>query len=92
MLNEKRHDGHERFKELSALSNSGTLSASEWLELKHHLRICEDCRGIHDQYQLLITAGMPFLGAAYDDPPDRTNWDNSRAHEDLLVRSKRHDR
>ena len=86
MLNEQRRDGHERFKELSALSNSATLSASEWLELKHHLRICEDCRGIHDQYQLLITAGMPFLGAAYDDPPDRKNWDSSRAHEKLLAR------
>ena len=82
----KHRDGHERFKELAALSNSGTLSASEWLELKQHLRICEDCRRIHDEYQLLTSIAMPFLAAAYDNPPERENWDDSRAREMLLAR------
>jgi hypothetical protein len=86
MRNENNFSGHERFKELGALANSGTLSASEWLELKHHLRICEDCREIHHQYQLLSDVGMPFLAAAYDDPQERENWDDSRAREKLLVR------
>jgi hypothetical protein len=87
MPNENKHlDGHERFKELGALANSGTLSASEWLELKQHLRICEDCREIHDQYQLLNAVGMPFLAAAYGHPQERENWDDSWAREKLLAR------
>ena len=86
MPNEKQPQGHERFKELAALSNSGTLSASEWLELRHHLRICEDCREIHDQYQLLSAVGMPFLAAAYDYPQERENWDDSGVREKLLTR------
>ena len=86
MRNENNFSGHERFKELSALANSGTLSASEWLELKHHLRICEECREIHDQYQLLSAVGMPFLAAAYADPQERDDWDDSYARERLLAR------
>jgi len=86
MPNGKHRDGHERFKELAALSNSGTLSASEWLELKQHLRICEECRQIHDEYQLLTSIAMPFLAAAYDNPPEREDWDDSRARETLLAR------
>jgi hypothetical protein len=82
----KHHDDHERFKELGALANSGTLSASEWLELKHHLRICADCREIHAQYQLLTAVGMPFLAAAYAPPQERENWDDSGAREKLLAR------
>jgi hypothetical protein len=82
----KHHDGHERFKELGALANSGTLSPSEWLELKHHLQICEDCREIHEQYQLLTAVGMPFLAAAYGHQQERENWDDSCAREKLLAR------
>jgi hypothetical protein len=83
---EKRLDGHERFKELGALANSGTLSESEWLELKQHLQVCEDCREIHDQYRLLTSVGMPFLAAAYGHPQEREDWDDSRALEKLLAR------
>src|SRR5260370_37031994 len=86
MANGKHRDGDERFKELAALSNSGTVSASEWLELKQHLRICEECRQIHDEYQLLTSIAMPLLAAAYDNPPEREDWDDSRARESLLAR------
>jgi hypothetical protein len=82
----KRLEGHERFKELGALANSGALSASEWLELKQHLGICEDCREIHDQYQLLSNVGMPFLAAAYGDPQELEHWDDSFAREKLMAR------
>jgi hypothetical protein len=81
-----RFDGHERFRELGALANSGTLSANEWLELKYHLRICQDCREVHNQYQLLNDVGMPFLAAAYGDPQELEHLDNSFAREKLLAR------
>src|SRR5205807_3634368 len=41
---------------------------------------------IHDQYQLLSAVGMPFLAAAYGDPQEREDWDDSCAREKLLVR------
>jgi hypothetical protein len=81
-----RFDGHERFRELGALANSGTLSANEWLELKHHLRVCQDCREIHNQYQLLNDVGMPFLAAAYGDPQELEHSDDSFVREKLLYR------
>jgi hypothetical protein len=86
MRNENNFSGHERFKELGALANSGTLSEGEWQDLKHHLRICEDCRNIYNEYQLLSDVGMPFLAAAYGDPQERENWDDSCAREKLLAR------
>ncbi|HEY4904902.1 MAG TPA: hypothetical protein VIH89_15620 [Candidatus Sulfotelmatobacter sp.] len=90
MLNEDQNlDGHERFKELNALANSGTLSAHEWLELERHLEVCNDCREIHDQYQLLISDGIPFLAAIYDNPQEREDWDDSEARERLLARVHR---
>jgi hypothetical protein len=86
MPSEHKHlDGHERFKELSALANSGTLSADEWRELKNHLQICQDCRQIHDQYQLLATVGMPFLAATYSHPQERDDWDHSQVWEKLAA-------
>jgi flagellar motor protein MotB len=90
MLNEDQNlDGHERFKELNALANSGTLSAHEWLELERHLEVCNDCREIHDQYQILTSDGMPFLAAIYDNPQEREDWDDSEARKKLLARVHR---
>jgi hypothetical protein len=90
MLNQHQNpNGHERFKELSALANSGTLSASEWLELRQHLEVCKDCREIHDHYQVLATQGMPQLAAVFAHPPERENWDDGDAREKLLARIHR---
>jgi hypothetical protein len=85
-------DGHERFKELSALANSGVLSASEWSDLDLHLRVCEGCREIHDQYQLLSTVGMPFLAAVYSHPQEQQQWDDSEVREKVLARVREAER
>jgi hypothetical protein len=80
-------DGHEKFRILSALANSGTLSASEWLELEDHLRICDECREIQGHYQLLATVGMPFLAAAaHTQPHEDENWDDAQARKQLSFR------
>jgi hypothetical protein len=90
MLNENRNpDRHEKFKELAALANSGTLSAGERLELNHHLQICQDCREIYEQYQLISTVGLPFLAATYDHPESREEWDDSQMREKLLARVRK---
>jgi archaellum component FlaC len=71
---------HEKFKELGALANSGSLTVGEWAELKRHLETCEKCREAFDQYLTLATDGIPMLTARYsqhrrqgkcDDTPTR---------------------
>jgi hypothetical protein len=79
-------DGHGKFKLLSALANSRSLSASEWLELEDHLRICDECREIHHQYDVLATVGMPFLAAAYARPREDEKWDEAPVRHRLLAR------
>ena len=87
MLNDnQRLDGHERFKELGALVNSGALSAGERLELERHLQVCEECREICAQYRLLSTVGMPWLASNCAHPEERGNWDDLEAREKLLAR------
>jgi hypothetical protein len=83
-------DGHERFKELAALANSGTLTAREWFELEHHLQTCKDCRQIHNQYRLICSVGMPYLAATYchaqelekELEKEQEHWDDSDASEE----------
>src|SRR5271154_6305152 len=86
MINNEALDGHERFRKLSALADSGTLSAFEWLELKSHLKGCASCREVQAHHRLLTRVGIPFLAAAHGDPQEHTEWDNSEAREKLLAR------
>jgi hypothetical protein len=82
-----RQDEHERFKELSALSNSGTLSAGETAELSSHLQLCAACREIHEQYRLLAREGIPVLAAAFsEEEEDSLTWDSSATRKKLLAR------
>ena len=54
MLTENQElNNHERFKELGALANSGTLTPSEWAELRGHLHICQACSEVCRQYLAL---------------------------------------
>jgi hypothetical protein len=82
-------EGHEKFRKLSALANSGTLSPSELLELEAHLSTCHRCRETHGQYQLLSTVGMPFLAATYPNVQEDPEWDDSRVRQRLLVRARK---
>lgn len=82
-------DGHEKFRKLSALENSGTLSSSELLELEAHLSACHQCREIHREYQLLATAGMPFLASAHPNLEEDAEWDDSQVRQRLLFRIRK---
>jgi hypothetical protein len=83
-------DGHERFRELAALANSGTLSAAECFELERHLQACDDCRQIFDQYRLICSVGMPYLAATYSHTQElekeQEHWDESEAREEARDR------
>jgi hypothetical protein len=85
MLSENLN-GHDRFKELSALANAGELTAGEWSALKEHLRTCEECRDVHNEYRILDRDGMPMLAAGYLRNEDRNDWDNTAARTKLFAR------
>jgi hypothetical protein len=54
---------HEKFKELSALAAIGLLSSNEDRELNKHLRECEICREVHDDYSRLVQHQLPQADA-----------------------------
>ena len=81
-----RPDQHERFKELSALANSGALSLGETAELAGHLQLCSACREIDDQFRLLAREGVPALAAAFSEETDHLRWDSSVTRKRLLAR------
>jgi len=85
MDRDRNLDGHEKFKELAAWANSGTLTSEERLELKKHLRICPDCVQVYRQYRILGKAGMPLLAAASCHPQELENWDDTEVREKLLA-------
>jgi hypothetical protein len=84
MQGSDRQDRHERFKELCALAHADALSIGERFELEEHLRICEPCREVYEGYALVSEAGMAFLGAPGELPPEARNWDNRDSWDKLL--------
>jgi hypothetical protein len=95
MLTENRElNDHERFKELGALANSGTLTPSEWAELRGHLQICQACSEVCRQYRALANEGMPLLAARYSDQEERNNWADASTWRKLSarIRAQEHQR
>jgi hypothetical protein len=84
MQGSDRQDRHERFKELCALAHADSLSIGERFELEEHLRICEQCREVYEGYALVSEAGMAFLGAPGELPPEARNWDDRDSWEKLF--------
>jgi hypothetical protein len=78
--------GHEKFRELGALVNTGTLTASEWAEWTGHLQVCVECREVNDQYLCLIKEGIPLLAAHYSHEPEQVIWDDTVTRRKLLGR------
>jgi anti-sigma-K factor RskA len=87
MLTEnERLNNHERFKELGALANSGTLTPSEWAELRGHLQICQACSEVCRQYLTLANEGMPLLAARYSEREERNSWAEASTWRKLSAR------
>ncbi len=84
MQGSDRQDRHERFKELCALAHADALSIGERFELEEHLRLCEPCREVYEDYALVSEAGMAFLAAPGELPPEARNWDDRDSWEKLF--------
>src|ERR1700721_1689235 len=85
MNRSERLDEHQKFKELAALAQRGTLSDAERLALERHLRICESCQQVYDEYTLIGSEGMPLLAAAYGYNQEREDWDDRPGAQKLLA-------
>jgi hypothetical protein len=86
MLRIRDHGEHEKYKELSALAASGSLSPLELSELQAHLEGCAACREIYSQFRSLTTHGMIALADAQPEGQEPFYWDDSGARERLLAR------
>jgi len=74
---------HEKYKELSALAASGSLSPLELSELRSHLEHCESCQEAFSQYRILNSEGIPTLAEGYLARPERVVWDDAAVRERL---------
>lgn len=87
MLNDHQvPPSHEWFKEIAALAGSGTVTPREWSQFKAHLDVCQECRQALRQYQMLATAGITALAAAYAERPDSRSWNSAATRDKLMAR------
>jgi hypothetical protein len=85
MLRTDASDSHGKFKELCALAQCQALSMDEQGELDVHLKVCESCRVIYEEYALIGEEGMPLLAADNDLAEEVRTWDNGSVRENLLT-------
>ena len=78
--------GHEKFKELCAMSVAGNLTENESVELRAHMDACEECWAVYQEYRVLAKEGMPMLAARFDRPEQARGWDNSNTRRKVLDR------
>jgi hypothetical protein len=87
MLGDRQNcEDHGKFKELSALAGTGTLTPREMLELNAHLEKCEECQTLARQYLILKTQGIPTLAATYRERQEPRPWDEASTREKLFAR------
>jgi hypothetical protein len=87
MLGDRQNcEDHGKFKELSALAGTGTLTPPEMLELDAHLEKCEECQTLARQYLILKTQGIPTLAVTYSERQEPRPWDEASTREKLFAR------
>jgi Anti-sigma-K factor rskA len=75
-----------KFRELSALAETGALTGDESLNLSAHLDSCEECREITRQYRVLAVEGMPTLATTYAEKQEASAWDDTSTRRKLFSR------
>jgi len=80
------HTTHEKFRELCALADSGSLTPLEVSELRIHLGRCKECREVLGEYRALATEGIGTLAAIYADQREPVAWDETPTRQRLLDR------
>jgi hypothetical protein len=80
------HTTHEKFRELCALADSGSLTPLEVSELRIHIGRCKACREVLREYRALATEGMGTLAAIYAGQREAVAWDETPTRQRLLER------
>ena len=75
---------HERFRELAAAATCGALTAGESESLESHLRDCEECCAVLDEYQVLASEGFALLASSYNHREETGRWNEATARRRLL--------
>jgi len=87
MLGDQQNcEDHGKFKELSALAGTGTLTPREILELNVHLENCQECREVARQYLIVTTQGIPTLAASYSERQGQCSWGEAPTRQKLFAR------
>lgn len=82
---------HDDYFELCALASTGTLTDAEWSDLRSHLRQCQECKELIQQYRELTKTGMSLLmpEAKGEELPAHASWSPELAKQELLGRLAR---
>jgi hypothetical protein len=86
MTEHDRLNNHEKFKELGALANSGSLTTDGWEELRDHLETCQACSEVYRQYAILARDEMPLLAARHSYQKERETWDDASVRRKVFAR------
>jgi hypothetical protein len=86
MLHDDNRNECERFAELAAMATADALTSGELSNLQRHLRGCEGCHGIYQQYQLLAGEGFAALSGQYQHREANGDWDDATARRKLFSR------
>src|ERR1700730_2025119 len=92
MNKNERLDHHQKFNDLAALAQRGSLTDSERLDLERHLQVCSSCQQAYNEYALISAEGMPFLAAAYGYNRAGEAWDNCSTRKKLFARMQEAER
>jgi hypothetical protein len=77
---------HDEFRELSAISTSGSLTEDERRRLEEHLQSCLECRKAVHEYETVARIVMPSLASDFpaDLPALPEGWSEERAKQELF--------
>lgn len=76
---------HQRYGELAAAATCGTITAEEREALESHLQVCEECRTIFREYQILTNEGFALLAPGYEHREESGRWNEAAARRRLLA-------
>jgi hypothetical protein len=80
---------HEEYEKLCAFAATGELTQSEQEKLQRHLRLCQPCREVSNQFEQLVDMAFPVLAAEELEEgtkEDDMNWSPELAEAELFSR------
>jgi len=79
---------NSEFRELCAVSTSGQLTEEEQKKLQEHLVVCQSCRETLQQYETVVSHGIPRIAATEvgESAEPNSSWSAEEAEKDFFKR------